>query len=411
MSQVQTNASGVDFSLLEPLSNNEKNPFRPGFSRQPLMLAGRSDEINTFLKALRNGPGSNGSSYVVTGARGTGKTVLVNEIINICRQIGYDVFAFSSKEGTLKDFIYALCKSAKASYELELNPHLEVFGIGASIGSIKKTTDIYDVPLTELLKRYCSRAKRGVIIALDEVEEKFASDLVPIIKAYQDLLGDIEHDFNIFLIVAGLPLNIAKFEMIPGITFLHRSLHRQISSLKYTDAMDAIIETCRCNGDISISKDNANIIARASCGYPFAIQQFGSNAWDIADNEHSLKISQQDCMASIEDAYSTFSDQVLDPIFRDMSLIDLRIVREIAVAMNENRSNIVEISDIRKILGCTPQYIGVYRKRLMKEGILTATNAQYGKICFAFPYIPQYVQDNIDEIDCAIEKGAAHPMR
>ena len=411
MPQVQTNAVGVDFSLLNSIPDNLKNPFRPGFSRQPLMLAGRSDEINVFLKALQNGPGSDGSSYVITGARGTGKTVLVNEIANICRQSGYDVFAFSSRKGTLKEFIYALCQSAKSSYEFELNPHIEAFGIGGSIGSIKKTSDNSDVPLTALLKRYCLKSKRGVIIALDEVEEQFADDLVPIIKSYQDLLGDTEHSFNIFLIVSGLPMNISKFEMIPGITFLHRSLHQQLSSLNYTDAMMAIIETCERNGNISINQDNADIIARASCGYPFAIQQFGSNAWDMANSKHSFEISQQDCMTSIKDAYFTFSSLVLDPIFRDMSLVELRIVKEIAMEMNNGNSDIAEIKNVRKSLNYSPQYIGTYRDRLIKEGILTASNAQYGKICFAFPYIPQYVHDNLNKIDCALESNVVHPMR
>ena len=128
------------------------------------------------MGALKNGPGSEGSSYVITGARGTGKTVLVNEIANICRQAGFDVFSYSAKNGTLDDFIGDMRSylSDLDKYDVEINPDINIFGIGGSIGSIKKKAkDISSMRLDNLLSVVCSISKKGVIIVLDEVDSRF----------------------------------------------------------------------------------------------------------------------------------------------------------------------------------------------------------------------------------------------
>src|ERR1700710_586564 len=65
------------------------NPFRPGFGNSPTILAGRDDFIEQFAEALDDGPGSLGRATLYTGARGTGKTVMLNEVADIARQRGW----------------------------------------------------------------------------------------------------------------------------------------------------------------------------------------------------------------------------------------------------------------------------------------------------------------------------------
>ena len=64
------------------------NPFRPSFGVSPRVLAGREDLLSDFDVALDEGPGSQLRSLLVSGARGMGKTVVLNELEDIARTRG-----------------------------------------------------------------------------------------------------------------------------------------------------------------------------------------------------------------------------------------------------------------------------------------------------------------------------------
>src|SRR4051794_9702824 len=69
-----------------------ENPYSPGAGLRPEELAGRDDEISRFavLRArARRGRGA--QSIVVTGLRGVGKTVLLNELADAARDDGWIV--------------------------------------------------------------------------------------------------------------------------------------------------------------------------------------------------------------------------------------------------------------------------------------------------------------------------------
>lgn len=55
----------------------KENPFKPTAGGEPLLLIGRGKVIRDFEKGLDNGVGAPGRIMLVTGARGTGKTVML----------------------------------------------------------------------------------------------------------------------------------------------------------------------------------------------------------------------------------------------------------------------------------------------------------------------------------------------
>ena len=55
-----------------------QNPFRPGAGTKPVFLAGRDHEQKEFLGALKQTPLS--QNIIITGLRGVGKTVLLDEL-------------------------------------------------------------------------------------------------------------------------------------------------------------------------------------------------------------------------------------------------------------------------------------------------------------------------------------------
>ncbi len=66
-----------------------RNPFRPTFGVSPHVLAGRDRLLADFELALAEGPGSPYRAILVSGARGIGKTVLLNELEDVARGLGW----------------------------------------------------------------------------------------------------------------------------------------------------------------------------------------------------------------------------------------------------------------------------------------------------------------------------------
>lgn len=54
------------------------NPFKPTAGRIPPVLVGRKNIIADFEYALEDGPGAPGRLMFLTGARGVGKTVMLD---------------------------------------------------------------------------------------------------------------------------------------------------------------------------------------------------------------------------------------------------------------------------------------------------------------------------------------------
>ena len=66
-----------------------ENPFRPTFGAPPLFWVGRGIVLDSFRTALDGSAGNASRSMVLSGARGIGKTVLINELEDIAEARGW----------------------------------------------------------------------------------------------------------------------------------------------------------------------------------------------------------------------------------------------------------------------------------------------------------------------------------
>ena len=87
------------------------NPFTPASGKTPEEMAGRTAEIGKFVDALLSGSGVDGTALSVTGARGTGKTVLLNCFADVARAYGFNVYSLDAYERTVDDFVDAFLKT------------------------------------------------------------------------------------------------------------------------------------------------------------------------------------------------------------------------------------------------------------------------------------------------------------
>ena len=67
------------------------NPFKPTAGRIPPILVGREEIIEDFDYALKDGVGSPGRLMFLTGARGVGKTVMLDTLGTHAQKQGWKV--------------------------------------------------------------------------------------------------------------------------------------------------------------------------------------------------------------------------------------------------------------------------------------------------------------------------------
>lgn len=69
------------------------NPFHASFGVSPPLLVGRDGVLEDFVEALEDGPGSAGRATLYTGARGAGKTVMLNAVEDRAHEHGWLVIS------------------------------------------------------------------------------------------------------------------------------------------------------------------------------------------------------------------------------------------------------------------------------------------------------------------------------
>lgn len=78
-----------------------KNPFSPTFGTSPSVLVGRDDALDTIWDSFDDGPHSPARAVLFTGARGVGKTVMLNELEDHARRLGWLVVSEVAFTGLL----------------------------------------------------------------------------------------------------------------------------------------------------------------------------------------------------------------------------------------------------------------------------------------------------------------------
>ena len=75
------------------------NPFKPTAGRIPPVLVGRKNIIADFEYALEDGPGAPGRLMFLTGARGVGKTVMLDVLGDKAKNLGWTVINETAESG------------------------------------------------------------------------------------------------------------------------------------------------------------------------------------------------------------------------------------------------------------------------------------------------------------------------
>ena len=282
----------------------EDNPYAPGAGTPPPELTGRDillSEANIALKRIKKGLSE--QSFILTGLRGVGKTVLLNKILQDAKSLGFVADLIEAPENrkiaelllpsvrkataqlnvsdrlnscvakvlrVIKSF--SLCmKVAETELTLSLDPESGI----ADSGDIER--DLSD--LFEELGVLAKEAGRGVVFLIDEVQYLSEQDFGALIVAAHRVA---QRQLPVIIIGAGLP-------MLPGISGNAKSYAERlfkfpkIGSLEREDAIKALIEPARHLG-VKYLSEALDEILKSTKGYPYFLQEWGYAIWNYAQN-------------------------------------------------------------------------------------------------------------------------------
>lgn len=370
------------------------NPFKPTAGSEPPVLVGRKQYIEDFQFAIDDGSGAPGRLSFITGARGVGKTVMLNALSDIARNLQWKVVNATAAGDFLQEIIKLLHTGQKTHITSYTLPSVAIEsslpGMKANIGlggmqfeHSQGSTDLRQT-IGHVLDSM-DESRQGVLITLDEVGE---GTPLPQLRSFATAIQHlIEEKRNIAVIFAGVPHMVDDVVNDSVLTFLRRAERYQLQDVPIEDVWEAFEKTLSAGGK-NASYDVLNKLARATHGYPFMIQLVGYWTWrQSVVNGHDDFISLEDCESGIARAKDKLGNLVNAPAVAHLSAIARDYL--LAMAMDEGPSN---TGDIAKRLGKSPQYANVYRNRLIREDYIIATD--YGKVDFKMPYLREFLQSH-----------------
>lgn len=361
--------------------DDEHNPFSPSYGVSPPLLVGRDAMLEEFERGLREGPGALERSTCVTGARGTGKTVMLNAFEEIARNRGWHVInesgnrGISERVGTAR--LPALLHSLdpdKSSTRLK-----SVGGFGASVSW--DSTERHPVQLDirgrlELVIGLIqdSDPQAGLLITIDEIPLTEYDELRGFGNAIQLVRRT---NLNIALAVAGLPHAVSEMLNQDVLTFLRRGKRYTVESVEQIEASYAISEPLRHTGR-EITTDALSHAAAVSRGYPFLIQLVGSQIWRHTPRGRTANLDTARRAGDL--AIPDMRRLVHMPALNDLSALDRAYLAAVAIDDGPARQR-----DIAERMGVDNNTASTYRIRLIAAEVIQP--AGHGHVDFDIPYM------------------------
>lgn len=340
-----------------------QNPYTLAFGREPGQLIARpmpEEEViesfcaDEFMQQL----------YVITGVRGSGKTVFLSRCAQIFRKKqDWIVVELNSNRDLLVSLVSKLSSENRLA-ELFRHAHINLsfFGSGLEVSDAAPIADV-EVALTRMLQSIQSQGKR-VLVEIDEVSN--TQTMREFASAFQIL---IRQKLPIFLLATGLYENVRDLQNEDNLTFLYRAPKIELGPLN----AGAIAENYQAT--FGIPHREALEMARLTRGYSFAFQLLGYLVWRSGKGHRDV----------IPEYRQYLESYVYEKVWSELSPKD----REVAGAIAASPEG--KVADIRERLGMASGQFSPYRKRLLDKGIIVSEGRGY--VSFALPLFEEFVRD------------------
>ena len=392
-----------------------KNPFSPGAGAPPPELAGREEVIDQarilLARTLARRPEK---SMLMTGLRGVGKTVLLNELQRVAEEMGYRTILVETHENKslgsllaphLRKLLFALDRMAGAgdkarralgvlkSFVGALKVTVSEIEFGLDIDPETGTADSGDLEidmpdLFTALGEAAQERKTGIAILIDEIQYFSSNELSALIMAMHRVQ---QRQLPVVLIGAGLPT-------LAGLAGDSKSYSERlfsfpnISPLPEPDAVKAVRDPMNTEG-VTITEDALSGIFRLTRGYPYFLQEWGYQAWNQAlTSPITLQIVEQSSQVVV-----TRLDQNFFRVrFDRLTPAEKRYLR----AMAELGPGPHKTGDIADALHAKVSSLSKVRDSLIKKGMVYSP--AHGDVAFTVPLFDEFMRRAIPAFDPAV---------
>ena len=363
------------------------NPFRPSFGVTPPVVAGRYDLIEEFRIGLQDGPGAQARASLYLGPRGSGKTVLLNELEDVARSEGWHVVSETASPG----LIDRLVREHLPRLLADLDPRgartrlTDVGAFGVSAGW-ERTERHAERPglrghlalLTDLLAEQGLSA--GLLFTIDEVHGGATVEL-------RELGTTVQHCFRelraVAIAAAGLPAAVHERLLDDEVlTFFRRADRHHLGSVELDDVRDALEQPIVDAGK-RIDRAALDAAAEGTRGYPFMIQMVGWQLWRLAGGKRVINL--EVVGRALPAAVRRMGELVHEPALADLSRGDQTFLAAMAVDDGPSRTG-----ELARRLGVDDNWVSQYRRRMIDAEIIRPVRR--GEFDFELPYLREYLR-------------------
>lgn len=386
---------------MDPISN----PFSPGAGSPPPELVGRGpvlEQARILLGRVRAGRSE--KSLLLTGLRGVGKTVLLNEIQRLAADTGYRTIELEAHEDkrlgpllapSLRRVLYDLDRLAGAGDKVKRGLAVLrsfISAIKLTVGEVDIGLDIepergaadsgdleIDLPnLFVAVGEAAAERKSAVALLIDEVQYFNQKELGALIMAMHRVQ---QRQLPLVLIGAGLPI-------LPGLAGESKSYAERLFSFPPIGALteaesDRALQEPAHAAAAAFDKAALAEIFRLTQGYPYFVQEWGYQAWNHATTSPiGLDV--------VEDSTSRVIQRLDENFFRvrfdRLTPSEKKFLR----AMAELGSGAQRTGDIAAQLGVQVNSLGPVRAKLIRKGMVYSP--AHGDMAFTVPLFDAFMR-------------------
>jgi len=397
------------------------NPFRPGAGHMPPYLAGRTAETREFMRLLRQDVIM--ENLVLTGLRGTGKTVLLEIFKPLAIKeswlwVGTDL---SESHSLSEERIAVRLMTDLAVVTAATVVHVrEIAGMGfrpsrkkvktaltfnLMLEVFKRTPGLVSDKLKQVLEFVWRSLKPqgacGIIFAYDEAQNlsDHAADREYPLSLLLDVFQSIQRKgIPFMLVLVGLPTLFPR--LVEARTFAERMFRVVfLDHLNEPDSRDAIqkpIQDSRC--PVRLDEKALQMILKESGGYPFFIQFFCREVYDLflqkRDRGEKSTIPVPEITRKLDSDF--FSGRWARATDRQRQL--LRVVAQ--VKTSEREFSVQQVTKMSKNVPHKPfsaSHVSQMLAALCDAGLIYRN--RHGRYSFAVPLLGRFIMRQVPEDD------------
>jgi hypothetical protein len=381
------------------------NPFAPGAGSPPPDLTGRDDireSVRIALERIRIGNAA--KSVLIVGLRGVGKTVLLDRIRLEAESRGFFALRIEAPEGRslpamlcpqLRQTLLKISRleaakdlarqalTALSGFVTALKIRYEDIEVGIDYPPEPGLADNGDLELDLqtllfLAGRAAAKAGGTLVLFIDELqyvkEEELAALIVGLHRAAQEKVP-------VTLVGAGLPQ--LRGRMGRAKSYAERLFaFPEIGALSAIDAAAALENPIRHAG-AAIEKGATKRIVDITKGFPYFIQEWGKQAWDIAKTS---PITEADAEQATKLAIASLDESFFRVRFDRLTPTEKKYLRAMAeLGQGPHRSG-----DISSVLVKNVSSLAPTRNQLIIKGMIWSPN--HGDTAFTVPMFDEFMR-------------------